>query len=160
MIKMQWVVTSDLSKITLDEFDNEWNGMIFGFWELSINNIKAGIWPSEAEMNKLVEMEMADMEDILYWLVHLKEGIYMVKRYKEYEMLLFTMNRYKLKMGLEQKLDLQFINRITNEVKWNEKVELKEFEDELYGNIERFLDYIKKVNSKLLKSEWIKRLLI
>lgn len=160
MVKMHWVITSDLSKITLDEFDNEWNGAVYGFFELCINNRKEGIWPNKTEMDALIEIGMADMEDILYWFVHLKEGINAVKKNKEYEMQLLTMNRYSLKMKLKHELYLKFINIETGENNWDERVELEEFENELYVNIEKFLNYIKRTNSRLLKSKWIEELLL
>ena len=75
-------------------------------------------------------------------------------------MQLLTMNRYSLKMELKHELYLKFINIETGENNWDERVELEEFENELYVNIEKFLNYIKRTNSRLLKSKWIEELLL
>ena len=45
MIKIKWIITDNLSNISLDEFDNEWNGIISGYFELVINQRKEGFCP-------------------------------------------------------------------------------------------------------------------
>ena len=153
VIKIRWIVTDNLSNITLEEFDNEWHGAIPGYFELTINEIKEGFCP-----NRRITPEERGMEDILYWLRHLSAGLADVKQGKEYKVVLLTMNRYKLIMKLDQKLEMLFVNKATNEIKWDEKLELQEFERELFINIEKLLDYIKETNPALLKSKWLEEL--
>lgn len=153
MIKINWVITDDLSNISLEEFDNEWNGIISGYFELIINQNKEGFCPQR----KLDEDEEG-IEDVLYWLNHLSEGIHVIKEGKEYEMILLTMNLYKIVMKFDDKLNIYFINKKNNTIKWQEVINLQEFENELEENINRFLQMIKVTNSELLESKWIKKI--
>lgn len=152
MIKMNWVITDDLSSVSLKEFDNEWNGIISGYFELIINRSREGFCP-QRKLNKDEE----GMEDVLYWLSHLSEGINMLKRGKQYEMILLTMNLYKIVMRYDDEINIYFINKKYNTIKWQEKISLQEFEDELDENINRFIQIIKENNSELLESKWIKK---
>lgn len=154
MIKIKWIITDDLCNISLKEFDDEWNGMVYGYFELTVNGVKEGFCP-DREISK----EEDGMEDILYWLSHLSDGFNSVKKGEEYEMILLTMNVYKLVIKMNEKIEMQFINKKTNAIKWKEKVELQEFENELYENIEKFLKFIEEINPELLKSKWIKKLI-
>ncbi len=154
MIKMKWIITDDLSDITLEEFENEWNGIVSGYFEFTINQNKEGFCPQ-----RIISEAEEGMEDILYWLNHLLEGVNMIKKDKEYEMFLLTMNRYKLVMRLESCMYISFVEIKSNEVKWIEKVSMQEFESELYKNIENFLQFIKETNPVLMESRWVKKLI-
>lgn len=153
MIKMNWVITDDLSGISLKEFDNEWNGIISGYFELIINRSREGFCP-QRELNQGEE----GVEDILYWLSHLSEGINMLKKGKEYEMILLTMNLYKIIMRYDDGMNIYFVNKKDNTIKWQEKITLQEFETELDENINRFFQIIEENNPELLESKWIKRM--
>ena len=153
MIKIKWIITDDLCNISLNEFDNEWNGVIAGYFELIVNGVKEGYCPNR----KISDEE--GLEDILYWLSHLFDGLNSVKRGEVYEMILLTMNVYKLVIKMNEKIEMQFFNKKTNDIKWEEKVELQEFEIELYENVEKFIKLIKDINPELLKSKWINKLL-
>lgn len=99
------------------------------------------------------------MEDILYWLNHLLDGVNMIKKGEVYEIILLTMNLYKMNMKLGENIEIRFINKKTNEIKWNEEVEQREFENELYESIRKFLQLVKETNPELLKSKWMRRLI-
>lgn len=154
MISIKWVITDDLSNVTVEEFDYEWNGIISGYFELVINEKKEGFCPER----KIDENEEG-IEDILYWLIHLSDGLKKIKKGEKYEMLLLTMNKYKLLIELNSAVEFQFVNEWTNEIKWKEVVEMQEFEIELCDNIDGFIKYIRAVNPQLLNSIWIKRLM-
>ncbi len=153
MIKMNWVITDDLSGISLKEFDNEWNGIISGYFELIINRSREGFCP-QRELNQGEE----GVEDILYWLSHLAEGINMLRKGKEYEMILLTMNLYKIIMRYDDGINIYFVNKKDNTIKWQEKITLQEFETELDENINRLFQIIEESNPELLESKWIKRM--
>jgi len=153
MVKMKWVITDNLSEISLGEFENEWNGIISGYFEIKINQRQEGFCPPK----KIDEMDDG-MEDVLYWLIHLSEGISMIKKGKEYEMLLLTMNLYKIIMRPDEGMWISFVNRKDNTIKWKEKVNIQEFEKELCRNVEKFIQIIGETNPKLLNSKWIKKL--
>lgn len=154
MVKIEWIITDDLSNISLNEFNNEWNGIISGYFELVINQVKVGFCP-----NRKICEEEEGMEDILYWLNHLLDGVNMIKKGVEYEIILLTMNLYKMNMKLGENMEIYFINKKTNEIKWNEEVELQEFENELYESTRKFLQVVKETNPELLKSKWMRRLI-
>lgn len=154
MVKMKWVITDDLSNISLQEFDNEWNGMISGYFEFNINGIQEGFCPERPIIS-----EEEGMEEIVHWLSELYKGLNKVKKGENYEIILLTMNVYKLVMELNKSLEISFINKKTQEIRWKECVELQEFENELYENIKKFLQYLEKINPELLKSKWIKKIL-
>lgn len=153
MIKIKWVITDNLSDITLEEFDNEWNGIISGYFELTINQNKEGFCPQ-----RKIKEDEEGLEDILYWLNHLLKGVHALKKGEEYEMFLLTMNVYRLVMKLDEGLHISFINNKNNETKWTEVVSMQEFESELYESIEAFIQFIKKTNPTLMDSKWINRL--
>lgn len=154
MIKINWVITDDLSDVSLKEFDNEWNGIISGYFELIINRSREGFCP-QRKINKDEE----GVEDVLYWLSHLSEGIGMLKKGKQYEMILLTMNLYKMVMKNDEGINIYFINKKDNTIKWHEKITLQEFEDELNENINRFIQMLKENNPELLESKWVKRMI-
>lgn len=83
----------------------------------------------------------------------------MIKKGVEYEIILLTMNLYKMNMKLGENMEIYFINKKTNEIKWNEEVELQEFENELYKSTRKFLQVVKETNPELLKSKWMRRLI-
>ncbi|MBQ8260740.1 MAG: hypothetical protein IJZ00_00450 [Lachnospiraceae bacterium] len=153
MIKMEWILTEDLSTISLEEFDNEWRGIIAGHFLLEINQSSVGYCPKE----KLQEGEMG-LEDVLYWLSMFKEGLIEIKKGKVYEILLLTRNRYNLRMRPEKDLYIDMVSRREKNIKWTECVNLQEFEEELQRNIDKFIQIITETNPQLLKSEWIKPL--
>ncbi len=153
MIKMNWIITDDLSRISIKEFENEWNGIISGYFELNINQSKEGFCP-QRDLQKGEEGN----EDVLFWLSHLKEAIGNLKEGKDYEMILLTMNRYKIYMRYDDSVNFYFINRNSNIVKWHEKISMQEFEIELSKNINAFYQVLKENNIELLESKWIMRL--
>lgn len=153
MIKINWVIADDLSGISLKEFDDEWNGIISGYFELIINGRREGFCPQR----KLHQGEEG-VEDILYWLMHLSEGLNMLKKGKEYEMILLTMNLYKIIMRYDDKINIYFVKEKDNTIKWKEAITMQEFEAELNESISRFLQVVKEKNSELLESKWIKRM--
>ena len=153
MIKMKWVITDNLSGVSLDEFENEWNGIISGYFEININQSQEGFCPPK-KTNKVEE----GMEDVLYWLNHLSEGLNMIKKGKEYEMILLTMNLYKIVMRLDDEMCISFVNKRDNMIKWEERVDIQEFQNELSENVEKFLQIIRETNPQLLNSKWIKKL--
>ena len=154
MVKMKWVITDDLSNVSLTEFDYEWNGMIAGFFQLVVNGRKEGIYSE-----RLITSGTMGLDEIVHWLSELYNGLNKVKMGEKYEVILLTMNVYKFCLELNEKLEISFVNKQTGEAKWKESVELQEFEDELYENIEKFLLYLKEINPQLLKSKWIKEMI-
>ncbi len=154
MIKINWVITDELSHVSLEEFDNEWNGMISGYLELKINGESEGFCP-----DRPIGTEEEGMEEIVHWLSELYIGLSKVQKGETYEIVLLTMNVYKLFMELNENLEISFVNKRTKDIKWKEEVTLQEFQKELYQNIKKFADYLKQVNPQLLKSKWIKKML-
>ena len=152
MVKIEWIITDNLTHISSEDFDNENNGIVSGYFELNINQSKEGFCPQRE-----IAGDEEGMEDVLYWLLHLREAVYMIKKRKRYEMLLLTMNRYKIVMELDDFLKVCFVNKVDSTIKWEEKVELQEFENEINKNIEKFLQLIKEMNPELMKSRWIKK---
>lgn len=154
MIKIKWIITDNLSNISLDEFDNEWNGIISGYFELVINQRKEGFCPQ-----RIIHVDEEGIEDVLYWLSHLLEAITVIKKGTKYEMTLLTMNLYKIVIVLNENVKISFVNVNSDVAKWQEEITLQEFEKEIYKNVDNFLQSIEKVNSMLLESKWISRLL-
>lgn len=152
MVKIRWLITDDLSNLTIEEFDNEYNGIVSGYFEFTVNQNTEGFYPQ-----KIVHKEEG-LEDILYWLGHLIEGVNMIRKGERYEMCLLTMNIYKLVMRFDNCMHISFIKKESNEVKWIESISIQEFEKELYNNVDQFLQTIKEINPALMESRWIKKL--
>lgn len=153
MIKIKWVITDKIEDISADEFNNEWNG-IFGYFEMNINNQVVGFCPDR----KMFLDEEAN-EDILYWLLELSEGIIRLDDSLEYEVQLLSMNRAKLVLKKEDKLRVSFVISNTDEVIWSEAVAIQEWLDEIRSNTSEFIDEIMRVNSVLLNTNLMQKLI-
>ncbi len=153
MVKIRWVITDKIEDISADEFNNEWNG-ILGYFEININNQVLGFCPDR----KLLFDEEAN-EDILYWLLELSEGIIHLVDSQEYEVQLLSMNRAKLILRKEDRLRVSFVISNTDEVIWSEEVVIQEWLDEIRSNTSEFIDEIMRVNSVLLNTYSIQKLI-
>lgn len=153
MISIKWIITDDLSNVSVEEFENEWNGIIGGYFEVIVNEQRVGFCP-----NREILKGEDGLEDVLFWLVEFYRGLKKVKKGETYEMTLLTRNLYKLVLKKSEKVELQYIKEDTNEADWKEKVEMQEFEQEVKRNIEKFKNKIQHINPQLLTSKWIKKL--
>ena len=153
MISIKWIITDDLSNVSVEEFENEWNGIIGGYFELIVNQQRVGSCP-----NREIEKGEEGLEDVLFWLIEFYRALKKLKNGEVYEMTLITRNLYKLVLKKSEKIELQYTKKETNEVDWEEVVEIQEFEQEINRNIEKFRSEIQYINPKLLTSKWIKKL--
>lgn len=157
MISIKWIITDDLddlSSVSVEEFDNEWNGIIEGYFELIVNEQRVGFCP-----NREIEKGEDGFEDILFWLAEFNRGLKKVKKGEVFEMRLITMNLYKLiLLKKREKVELQYTKKETNQIDWKEEVEMQEFEQEINCKIEKFKNEIQCINANLLTSKWIKKL--
>lgn len=154
MIKIRWVVTDDISDITLDEFDNAYMG-IYGHFDITVNEHREGMYlKNETEM-----LDCDGFEDILHWIKNLFRALNTIKNGEDYEMLMLNLVRIKFKFHLEQRLQISCIYVESDDIKWMEEVEMQEFEEEIQNHRNRLIEYIKKENSELLKSRWLEKLL-
>lgn len=153
MISIKWIITDDLSNISVKEFENEWNGIIGGYFELIVNEQRVGFCP-----NREIEKGEDGLEDVLFWLIEFYRGLKRIKKGEVYEMTLLTRNLYKLVLKKKEKVELQYTKVETNEVDWKEEVEMQEFEQEVKRNIKKFKNEIQYINPQLLTSKWIKKL--
>ncbi len=98
------------------------------------------------------------LEDVLYWLKGLVEGVNTVYEGKDYEMQLMTRNRCMIKIELVdcQKIKICLWDIFDNELRWEEVVYIKEFTYEVYKNVTYFLKIVKEKNPELLQSKYIK----
>ncbi len=153
MISIKWIITDDLSSVSVEEFENEWNGIIEGYFELIVNEQRVGFCP-----NREIKKGEDGLEDIMFWLVEFNRGLKEVKKGEVYEMRLLTRNLYKLILKKGEKVELQYAKEDTNQIDWKEEVEMQEFEQEIFRNIEKFKNEIQCINPNLLDSKWIKKL--
>lgn len=153
MISIKWIITDDLSNVSVEEFENEWSGIIEGYFELIVNEQKVGFCP-----NREIKKGEDGLEDILFWLIEFYKGLKKLKKGEVYEMTLLTRNLYKIVLKKNEKVELQYVKVETNEVDWKEEVEMQEFEQEVNRKIEKFKNEIQYINPKLLTSKWIKEL--
>lgn len=153
MVKIRWIVTDSIEDVDLKDFNEEWDG-IYGYFELCINNQILGFCPDR----ELLADEEGN-EDILYWLSKLSDGIMQLNVSQEYEIQLFSMNLAKIILKKNDKLGVSFVNSDTNEVIWSEKIMIEELCNEVMLNIERFITEVQRVNSVLLETDLIKKLI-
>ena len=156
MIQIRWVVTDDISNITLDEFDNAYVYMgICGHFDITVNEHREGMYlKNETEM-----LDCDGFEDILYWIDNLFCALNTTKNGEDYEMPMLNLVRIKFKFHLEQKLQISCMDVESNDIEWMEEVEVQEFEEEIQNHRKRLIEYIKKENPELLKSRWLEKLL-
>ena len=153
MLEINWIITDDLSSVTPEVFDTEWCGIIGGWVEFIINEQKEGYCPQRKEEGE------EGLEDVLYWLICLSEGVEKIKANEQYEMTLLTRNQYKLLLQPDiDDVKISFINVATHTVKWTERIELKEFAQEIQKSIDKFIGIIEETNPILLKSKWLRKL--
>ncbi len=153
MIKINWIITDDISLVGLKEFNSEWN-QIYGYFELCINNHSIGYCP-----NRQLFKEEEGVEDILYWLSKLTEGIICIYNNQAYEIQLLSMNLAKVILKKNDKLAISFANSNTNKVIWCEEIDIQEFYNEILNNIHKFILEIQKYNATLLEANLIKNIL-
>lgn len=152
MIIINWIITDDIKGISLNEFNLEWNE-IYGYFELCINNRILGYCPKR----ELLPNEEG-LEDILYWLLKLVNGIMHVKNGEEYEIQLLSMNLTKIILKENHMLEVEFVNVKSKEYIWNEKIEFNEFCEVICNSIDKLLEEIEKNNINLLQANKIKKL--
>ena len=152
MIKIKWIITDSINDVDLNEFDTEWDG-IYGYFEICINNHVLGFCPDR----ELLAGEEGN-ENILYWLTKLSDGIIQLNVGKEYEIQLLSMNMTKIILKKNDKLLISFVNANRDEVIWAEEVTIKEWDNEIIMNIEKFIKEVQKKNSNLLKANLIQKL--
>lgn len=153
MVKIRWIVTDSIEDVDLKDFNAEWDG-IYGYFEIFINNKILGFCPDR----ELLAGKKGN-EDILYWLSKLSDGIMQLNANQEYEIQLFSMNLAKIILKKNDKLLVSFVNSDTNEVIWSEKIMIGEFCNEVMLNIERFITEVQRINSVLLETDLIKKLI-
>lgn len=153
MVKIRWIITDNIENVNLKRFNTEWNG-IYGYFEICINKQVLGFCP-----NRELLADEEGNENILFWLSMLSDGITQLDDCQEYEISLLSMNLSKIILKKDDKLLISFVNSNTNEVIWIEKILIQEFCNEVLFNIERFITEVQKVNSVLLESDLIKKLI-
>lgn len=139
-----WTITDDLSDMTLDYFEKEYNG-IYGFFSLEIGGNKLGERPEDS-------YEDEGLYDISYYLGCLiKCGIAMKKREKISVMLLESVLA-ELVLEFDNDVTVSFINIKDKKIYWSSKITKEELTEEIEYNYHSFIDYIKKVNPSLSDS--------
>lgn len=141
---IKWSVTDDLSDMTLEYFEKEYNG-IYGFFSLEIDGNKLGERAEEC-------YEDEGLYDIAYYLGCLiKCGIAMKKR-ENIPVMLLERVLAELVLEFDDDVTISFVNIGSREIYWSAKITREELTEEIEYNYHSFIDYIKKVNPLLLDS--------
>ncbi len=139
-----WSITDDLSDMTLEYFEKEYNG-IYGFFSLEIGGNKLGESPEDS-------YEDEGLYDISYYLGCLiKCGIAM-KKQKKISVMLLESVLAELVLEFDDNVTVSFVNIKSREIYWSSKITREELTEEIDYNYYSFIDYIKKVNPSLLDS--------
>lgn len=142
MIKINWQITDTLEKVSLNEFETEWNG-IYGFFSLMINDEVLGFCP------EVKERSVEGNENILYWLSELRKATQTVSQGKEYRMPLLSMNLCDVLFEGSKEVTIRLIDIRTNEIIWEEIIAFGELRAEVEKNVDKLISYVRKINSEL-----------
>ncbi|MDE5564811.1 MAG: hypothetical protein K2I93_06620 [Oscillospiraceae bacterium] len=136
---LEWKVTDDISCVTLEEFDSEWNG-IYGFAKLNIFDKTLGYIPENVST-------LEGNHNILYWMTNLAEcGICILER-KEYDAQLLSFNKLLICVKCDNIVCADLIHEDTLEVISHAELEIKDVLDEICANIMRFKEYVEIQNA-------------
>lgn len=145
---INWKITDDISNVTLNEFNREYNG-IYGFIKLKINK------------NELGELEVENLEgdyDITYYLGKLIEtGIAMYKK-KKIKIMLLNRNLAQLVITFNAEVEIKFTSLDENEIYWSSKISKSELIKEIEYNYHNIYEYICMLNPEILNSIIMKKI--
>jgi len=163
MVEIKWNVVDKISNLSVEEFDHKRNGYLGGHFLLTVNQNQTGDYSQE-----LIDANYPEgVDDILYWLNKLSEGIYELKRGNSFRFPLISLNLCTLimekkdtKIKITDILTLVGEPGIPNKFKilWGETVAFKEFEDEVYRSGKELLAWIYNQNLELMEAEDVKSL--
>jgi len=155
MVKIKWYVVDDISDVSVGEFDHEWDGYLDGHFLLTVNQNEAGFYSQE-----LIDANYPDGEDnVLYWFNKLAEGIRELKKGNIFRFhLMFSANLCDLVME-KQNTKIKIMEILAHDsgvntfrILWEETVDFKEFEDEVYRSGNELLSWICDKNENLVMS--------
>lgn len=151
---LSWRITDDISNITVEEFNKEYNGL-YGFIKLKIGDNSIGYIP---EKNVLLDGN----SDILYYIKKLIEcGINICKK-DVIEVSLLSHNLLKLcvQYNKEKNISVELKMVEDNSIVWKSELSFNQLIDEIDSNYNDICSFIEEYNSKLFKTDLIKSIMI
>lgn len=151
---LSWKITDDISNITVEEFNKEYNGL-YGFIKLKIGDYSIGYIP---ENNVLLDGN----SDILYYIKKLIEcGINICKK-DVIEVPLLSHNLLKLcvQYNKDENIWVELKMVEDNSIVWRSELSFNQLINEINSNYNNICNFIEKYNSKLFKTDLIKSIII
>ena len=135
---LTWYITDDISNITPQEFDSEWNGVYeLGFLPKSGSSLEGNY-------------------DILFWITKLIEiGINAFYK-KDFKFQLLSYNQLYIDTQYDDMINFRLIEKQTRKVLSSNKLSYNDMINETIENVKNFKLYIDDKNDKLKYSNTIK----
>ena len=152
-MKIEWIITDELTNVSKQEFDLEWNG-IYGYFQMTINDKMVGCCP-----NRELIFDEEGNEDITYWLEELLQAKQMLEEGKEYKFNLLSLNLVGLEFSKRNSANVRMFYNETDETIWSEQIDFNKFGEEIVRSTNEFINIIREKNPSLLECNIIKKLI-